>query len=633
MAVWSSLKYAVVASCAFSLSQVAEALPTDNGVSEWITASDKSLFRRQNAIAFSGVQQGFGPAQGQVPVRKEIRQMIQNPMEFNLFLLALQRMQQQPQSSDTSYYGIAGIHGRPYKAWNGVMAQGNPNSGYCTHADVLFPSWHRPYLALYEQILWEHARTIVNEFPEPRRSAYQAVLPTLRIPYWDWASDARMPAQVGDMQTIQVETPRGQQNIANPLYSYRFTSLSEIPDQPFNRMQETVRFPSQLSNGQYISQPQAVNQALQRIGGNLRNRVYTLLTAYKEYNSVASKAARPGNNGQLDSIEGVHDTIHGTVGSGGHMGWVDVSAFDPIFFLHHTNIDRLFAIWQGINPTSYTLSGRSMGTFAIRAGTQEDLNTPLPPFRQTANSYYTSATAARTKTFGYAYPETVDWNSGAGTNNVGNVIAAVNNLYGRGTPALSLSDAGRIAMRKRELGQPIKREEGKPSNFLNTPPSPDSLSTVEKNIVNNGKYNEWVADIRVNNDALNGTFSVHAFLGEFATNVASWPTDKNLVGTHSIFTGIGGGMSDLVSGAVPLTSALLNRIVIGDLQNLKPETVVPYLKKNLKFKVALADGKTSADVKEVEGLKVQIASAEVTVPQSNQELPIWGAYDIKYTAV
>ncbi|EPS45952.1 hypothetical protein H072_53 [Dactylellina haptotyla CBS 200.50] len=634
MAVWSSLKYAIAASCALSLTQIAEALPTENGISEWVTNDNNGLFRRQNAIAFSGVQQGFGPAQGQVPLRKEIRQMIQNPTEFNLFILALQRMQQQPQSSDTSYYGMAGIHGRPYKAWNNNFGQGNPNSGYCTHADVLFLSWHRPYLALYEQIIWEHARNIVNEFQEPRRSAYNAVLPTLRIPYWDWAMDARMPPQVGDMQTIQVETPRGQQNIANPLYSYRFTSLNEIPDQPFNRMPETVRFPAQMSNGQYVSQPQAVNNALQRLGGNLRSRVYQLLTAYKQYNQVSSKAAAQSNNGQLDSIEGVHDTIHGTVGSGGHMGWVDVSAFDPIFWLHHTNIDRLFAIWQGINPSSYQLSGRSMGTFAIQQGTQEDLNTPLPPFRQTANAYYTSATAARTKNFGYAYSETIDWQTGAGTQSgPGSVIAAVNNLYGRGTPAMSLSSAGRIAMRKRELGQPLKRADAKPAQFLNNPPTPDSLSTVEHKIVENGKYDEWIADIKVNNDALNGTFSIHVFLGEFATEVTSWATDKNLVGTHVVFTAVGGGMADLVSGTVPLTSALLNKIVTGDLQNLKPETVVPYLQKNLRLRVALPDGKTSAEIKSVEGLKVQVAAAEVTVPATNEELPIWGDYQVKFEPV
>ncbi|KAF3937147.1 Tyrosinase [Dactylella cylindrospora] len=632
MAVFSTLKYALVATCAFSLTQV-EGLPTaSSGTSEWLSAPN-NLMRRQNAIAFSGVQQGFGPAQGQVPIRKEIRQMIQSPVEFNLFVLALQRFYAQPQSSETSYYGIAGIHGRPYKAWNGVTG-GRTDSGYCTHSDVLFPSWHRPYLALYEQIIWEHARNIVNEFSEPRRAAYAAVLPTLRIPYWDWAVDARMPPQVGEWVTIQVETPRGQQTIPNPLYSYQFTDLREIPDAPFNSMRETYRFPAQSSNGQYQSQPAAVNQALLRLGGNMRNRVYQLLTAYKQYNVLASKASSQSGSGQFDSLEAVHDTIHGTVGSGGHMGWVDVAAFDPIFWLHHTNIDRLFAIWQGINPTAFTISGRSsMGTYGMRPGTEENLNTPLTPFRRSGGTYYTSATSASTKSFGYAYQETADWTPNTSpSGQIANVIAAVNGLYGRGTPAMSLQEAGRIAMKKRALGHKMKRADAEPSKVLNQPPAPESLAAVESQVVESSTYNEWMTDINVNNAALNGTFNVHIFLGDFSANPEQWATDKNLVGTHTVFTTIDGVHDTLVSGSIPLTSSLLNKVVTGELENLKPETVVPFLRKSLKCRVAKAEN-VPVDVLDVQGLKVQVAAASVVLPQSQTELPQWGEYEIKYDVV
>jgi tyrosinase len=46
---------------------------------------------------------------------------------------------------------LAGIHGLPMVAWDGV--QGNSaasNPGYCTHVSNLFLPWHRPYLALFE---------------------------------------------------------------------------------------------------------------------------------------------------------------------------------------------------------------------------------------------------------------------------------------------------------------------------------------------------------------------------------------------------------------------------------------------------------------------------------------------------
>lgn len=46
---------------------------------------------------------------------------------------------------------LAGIHGVPFVPWNGVQASPGANqSGYCPHSSVLFPTWHRPYLALYE---------------------------------------------------------------------------------------------------------------------------------------------------------------------------------------------------------------------------------------------------------------------------------------------------------------------------------------------------------------------------------------------------------------------------------------------------------------------------------------------------
>jgi hypothetical protein len=39
----------------------------------------------------------------------------------------------------------------PFKSWNNVSAtSGNEMSGYCTHISVLFPTWHRPYVSLYE---------------------------------------------------------------------------------------------------------------------------------------------------------------------------------------------------------------------------------------------------------------------------------------------------------------------------------------------------------------------------------------------------------------------------------------------------------------------------------------------------
>ncbi|CAG8806875.1 3611_t:CDS:1, partial [Racocetra fulgida] len=49
------------------------------------------------------------------------------------------------------------------------------------------------------------------------------------------------------------------------------------------------------------------------------------------------------------SIEVPHFLVHLAVGGpGGHMAYADITGFDPIFFFHHTAIDRLLALWQAM---------------------------------------------------------------------------------------------------------------------------------------------------------------------------------------------------------------------------------------------------------------------------------------------
>ena len=38
----------------------------------------------------------------------------------------------------------------PNVPWDGVLGDNTGAIGYCTHSSILFPTWHRPYVALYE---------------------------------------------------------------------------------------------------------------------------------------------------------------------------------------------------------------------------------------------------------------------------------------------------------------------------------------------------------------------------------------------------------------------------------------------------------------------------------------------------
>jgi tyrosinase len=109
-------------------------------------------------------------ATGGVHPRMELRELEKTGEMWNLFLLAMTDFQKMDQNTIDSWFQIAGIHGMPwyvfsgtlelltltcfYRAdWDGVQASKTDrslNTGYCTHNNLLFSTWHRPYLVLFE---------------------------------------------------------------------------------------------------------------------------------------------------------------------------------------------------------------------------------------------------------------------------------------------------------------------------------------------------------------------------------------------------------------------------------------------------------------------------------------------------
>jgi len=47
-------------------------------------------------------------------------------------------------------------------------------------------------------------------------------------------------------------------------------------------------------------------------------------------------------------LENIHNGVH--VWVGGTMGWIPTAPADPIFWMHHANIDRLWSVWQAAHP-------------------------------------------------------------------------------------------------------------------------------------------------------------------------------------------------------------------------------------------------------------------------------------------
>ncbi|KAJ8061925.1 hypothetical protein OCU04_009712 [Sclerotinia nivalis] len=617
------------------------------------------------------------PADGSVPLRREIRDLQRNfPDQWTLYILGLQAFQQLDEKSDLSWYGIAGIHGRPYRPWGGSQGDNSPGwQGYCTHSSILFAPWHRPYLALFEQCLYQIIQKIASTFPTATKARYQQAALAFRIPYWDWAAtppagDKYFPTVVGQ-PLIQLITPTSNNKpvqITNPLYSYKFNPLNplkgDFPSTPESRWPSTLRYPT---NGSATakSQEQQVFDAMESQFDSYQSNIYLIMRDpnYKQFDAFSNHQWAANNApGTYGSIEDVHNSVHSETGGNGHMGDPDYAAFDPLFWLHHTNVDRQFAIWQALNPNSYAINKPSSdGTFSIESGAQETSTTALTPFNNTTGkTYWTSDGVRSTATFNYAYPETQQWKFLTVQQYQNSVLAAVQKLYGATSnqfmQLMGVQTAAApepIAVQASQIVADGSNAAQKPigdgaasssgghkflSNLLHSSakarPKPGDAFRGEEDFeseigkpsetsssVEPIKYREYIVNIRAPKHILHQTYRVRIFLGDFDSDPATWATAQSTIGTFSSFgknpatTSCGKCIKDaarslMISGTIPLTPILLKLFKSGDLGSLEVENVIPYLRRNLHWRVTLADG-TEIDRGEVEGLKVSVVSTVV----------------------
>lgn len=174
----------------------------------------------------------------------------------------------------------------PFAPWDGVAGSGSV--GYCTHGSNLFGPWHRPYLALFEQQIYEIATRLAGQYPAgSRRQQNQAAARTLRMPYWDWAmrppnNGPVLPTLLSN-PTVNVNYPNGSiATIENPLYAYRFRPLnpSEIVYSPFTIYPTTLRWPSS-SGASASSSSNSVNSQMTSSLTNFRNQLMAMFANYQ----------------------------------------------------------------------------------------------------------------------------------------------------------------------------------------------------------------------------------------------------------------------------------------------------------------------------------------------------------------
>ncbi len=190
-----------------------------------------------------------------------------------------------------SWLWAANTHGFP---------QGTPPRpawGQCQHASPFFLPWHRAYLAWFESTI----RELTGE-------------DDWALPYWNYsdpASDRDIPAEF----TVPTRTVDGAV-VDNPLFSpNRSTDPMPVSDVDLRPA---------------LSQPNFILGVADFMPGN------------------------PGGFGGILDQRGFgilenlpHNYIHGDIGA--LMGFTTTAGRDPIFWLHHSNIDRVWELWRGLD--------------------------------------------------------------------------------------------------------------------------------------------------------------------------------------------------------------------------------------------------------------------------------------------
>jgi len=187
---------------------------------------------------------------------------------------------------------VRAMHALPVTDGRHWINQARIHPDHCEHGSLGFLHWHRHYLCFFEKICAELSSD-----------------PSFSLPYWDWSKGlGEIPTPFYDVDELNV-------TFWKDAGKYNGASWGPVNTQPRRGL-------TKGTGVQKIS-PVFSPKAIERI-----------LSQSDPYIFAGSLEGNPHNSG------------HGIVGSGGgHMG-DGLSPLDPIFWLHHCNVDRIWADWQ-----------------------------------------------------------------------------------------------------------------------------------------------------------------------------------------------------------------------------------------------------------------------------------------------
>jgi hypothetical protein len=255
-----------------------------------------------------------------------------HPEDFGRFVMALKNLQ----DSD-DWYRICGIHGNTFKPNDPkVLCPTDPNvvkelaeTGepvYCKHKVSSFIAWHVPYIYQFELLL--------NKYNHSNNKNYIA-LPYLDLTNFNsdfsFLNEPKISITYHDKKTL----------IDNPLASAYYYV-------------DGVK--TKITRGGYLTPTnKAQLTQLKTIKKQLNNSLYA--TFYEKFSSELVSFNKLNQITNYVPLETPHNTLHDVIGGdNGNMSDISISAFDPIFWLHHCNMDRHFYTWLYENTNHFNTS-------------------------------------------------------------------------------------------------------------------------------------------------------------------------------------------------------------------------------------------------------------------------------------
>ena len=235
----------------------------------------------------------------------------------------------------------------------------------CQHQSWYFPPWHRGYLVALEAQI----RAAVVSLGGPS---------TWALPYWNYLGP-----------DDQYEMP--------PAFAQR-----SLPDGAPNPLFVTARYGPNNDGNIFIPIP-PVSRACQS------NDLYTgsnSVTPRPGYGGPETGFSHGGGNPSGNLESNPHNQVHVDVGGDspdgriwGLMSDPGLAALDPIFYMHHSNIDRIWAVWNADGNNNPAVANWLNGPAAIG---EREFVMPMP---DGSSWVYTPAEVNSLSQMDYTYDE------------------------------------------------------------------------------------------------------------------------------------------------------------------------------------------------------------------------------------